>query len=241
MSNARLDVIFLSYDEPSANENFARLREFAPHAKRLHGIKDIGNAHRRAAEISDTDYLFVVDADNWILNGFSFELPEPELMGKYLWYSRNAVNGAIWRNGAIKLLPRDDVLSVEPSSVDFFLSIKGQIRLVDVVGSETRFNSSPFLAWRGGFRECAKLAAGSTKSNRADEMLDVWQNIGSDKLYGDWCILGSRMGAAFGKANAGTSSLRMINDLAWLKNQFSKCLDAVGQEENLIDMRSQSA
>lgn len=231
-----LDVVFLSYDEPSANANFARLRQFAPHAKRVHGVEGIGNAHRKAAEIAETDYLFVVDADNWILNGFSFEFPEPELTGKYLWFSRNAVNGAIWRNGAIKLLPRDDVLAVAGSAVDFFLSIRGAIRLVNVVASETRFNISPFLAWRAGFRECAKLAAGSTKSSRAREMLETWQTIGHDKPHGDWCIRGSRMGAAFGKANAGTPALRLINDLAWLKQEFSNCLQSLGEGENAIDM-----
>jgi hypothetical protein len=241
MPNMPIDVIFLSYDEPNANENFARLREFAPHAKRVHGIEGIGNAHRKAAEVSGTDYLFVVDADNWILDGFKFEFPESELAGKHLWYSRNAVNGTIWRNGAIKLLNRDDILSVEKSAVDFFLSIKGEVKSVDIVCSETRFNSSPFLAWRGGFRECTKLAGGSTKSERAHEILEIWQNTGADKLHGNWCILGSKMGAAFGKANAGTASLRMINDMAWLRNEFSRCLEEVSQDENLLDMRNYSA
>ena len=192
MSNARLDVVFLSYDEPTANEHFARLRTFAPHAKRVHGVKGLGNAHRKAAEISDTDYLFVVDADNWILNGFKFDPPEPELSGKYLWCSRNAVNGAIWRNGAIKLIRRADVLALTSFDVDFFLTIPGKIRLVDWVATETRFNSSPFMAWRAGFRECAKMAAGSVRSTRIQEMLQLWQTVGADKPFGDWCIRGSR-------------------------------------------------
>jgi hypothetical protein len=241
MANARFDVIFLSYDEPTANENFARLRAFAPHARRVHGIKGIGHAHRKAAELSDTEYFFVVDADNWILDGFSFDPPEVELNGRYLWCSRNAVNGAIWRNGAIKLLRRGDVLALESFQVDFFLSIEGRIGLLDVVASETRFNSSPFLAWRGGFRECAKLAAGSVRSKRVQEILGVWQTVGADKPYGDWCILGSRLGAAFGKANAGTPALGLINDLGWLKTEFSHCLESVRERENLIDLTNGSA
>jgi hypothetical protein len=241
MSNPRFDVIFLSYDEPTANENFARLREFAPHAKRVHGVSGLGNAHRKAAEISETDYLFVIDADNWILNGFAFDPPEPELSGKYLWCSQNAVNGAIWRNGAIKLIRRDDVLSMDSFAVDFFLSIPGGIKLVDVVASETRFNSSPFMAWRAGFRECAKLAAGAVRSERVEEILNIWQTVGADKPHGDWCIRGSRLGAAFGKANARTPSLRQINDIGWLKNEFSKCLESVSQDDNVIDMTSKSA
>jgi hypothetical protein len=235
------DVIFLSYDEPNANQNFARLREFAPRAKRVHGVKGIGNALRKAAEISDTDYLFVVDADNWILDGFRFEFPESELLGKHLWYSRNAVNGSIWRNGAIKLLGRSDILSVKEAPVDFFFSMKGKVSSVDVIASETRFNCSPFLAWRCGFRECTKLAGGLTRSTIVQEMLGIWQNVGADKLNGDWCILGSRMGAAFGEANARTPSLRLINDMNWLKSEFLNCLDSVNQNENLIDMRNHPA
>jgi hypothetical protein len=236
MSDARLDVVFLSYDEPTANENFARLRAFAPHAKRVHGVKGLGHAHRRAAEIADTDYLFVVDADNWILNGFTFDPPEPELSGKYLWCSRNAVNGAIWRNGAIKLIRKDDVLALTSFNVDFFLSIPGKIRLLDVVATETRFNSSPFMAWRAGFRECTKMAAGSVKSTRIEEMLQLWQSVGANKPFGDWCIRGSRLGAAFGKANAGTPALRLINDMGWLKKEFSNCVERVKQRANVIDM-----
>jgi hypothetical protein len=240
MSNARFDVVFLSYDEPTANANFARLCEFAPQAKRVHGINGLGNAHRKAAEISETDYLFVVDADNWILNGFTFDPPEPELSGKYLWCSRNAVNGAVWRNGAIKLIRREDVLALTSFDVDFFLSIPGELKPINMVVSETRFNSSPFLAWRGGFRECAKLAAGSVRSTRVQEILNIWQTVGADKPYGDWCIRGSRLGAAFGKANAGTAALNLINDIGWLKKEFSNCLERVGQRENVIDMTNQS-
>jgi hypothetical protein len=180
--------------------------------------------------------LFVVDADNWILNGFQFDPPEPELSGKYLWCSRNAVNGAIWRNGAIKLIRRADVLALTSFDVDFFLTIPGKIRLVDWVATETRFNSSPFMAWRAGFRECAKMAAGSVRSTRIQEMLQLWQTVGADKPFGDWCIRGSRLGAAFGKANAGTTALRQINDMGWLKQEFAKCVERVRQRENLIDL-----
>jgi hypothetical protein len=236
MADARLDVIFLSYDEPNANENFARLRAFVPQAKRVHGIDGIGLAHRRAAEVAETDYLFVVDADNWILDGFAFDPPEADLDGKYLWCSRNAVNGAIWRNGAIKLIRKEDVLAMESFAVDFFLSIKGGIKLIDLIATETRFNSSPFLAWRGGFRECTKLAAGLTRSKRREEILQIWQTVGADKPFGDWCIRGSKMGAAFGKANAGTPALRLINDIGWLRQEFSNCLESISQGDNLIDM-----
>ena len=35
------DIIFISFDEPNADENWKLLKEIAPHAKRVHGVKGI--------------------------------------------------------------------------------------------------------------------------------------------------------------------------------------------------------
>src|SRR4051794_26982122 len=106
------DVIFVSYDEPNADQNFARLLQFAPNAKRVHGVKGVVNALHQAARISASEYFFVVDGDNWVLDQFRFEAPEPDLSGKYLWLARNAVNGIIWGNGGIKLISRASILAI---------------------------------------------------------------------------------------------------------------------------------
>ena len=58
-----LDVFFLSYDEPFADENFELLKMFAPHAKRVHGIKGIFDAHKECARQSKTGHFYVCDAD----------------------------------------------------------------------------------------------------------------------------------------------------------------------------------
>ena len=34
-----LDVFFLSYNEPYADEHYEKLLEKAPHARRVHGVK----------------------------------------------------------------------------------------------------------------------------------------------------------------------------------------------------------
>ncbi len=44
-----LDVFFLSYDEPFADEHYELLQLVAPHAKRVHGIKGIFNGHKECA------------------------------------------------------------------------------------------------------------------------------------------------------------------------------------------------
>ena len=45
------DVFFLSYNEEFADENFELVQLVAPHAKRVHGIKGIFNAHKEINHI----------------------------------------------------------------------------------------------------------------------------------------------------------------------------------------------
>ena len=61
-----IDTIFISYDEPNAEKNYAELVKLVPWAKRVHGVKGSDNAHKAAANLSETDRFISVDADNII-------------------------------------------------------------------------------------------------------------------------------------------------------------------------------
>lgn len=222
----RPDVVFVSYDEPNAEENFARLRAFAPDAKRVHGVEGIYNAHVAAANLATTPRFFLVDGDNWILDGFAFRPPEPPLplVDIYLWRSRNAVNGLTLMNGCVKYLTREAILSMKSNALDFSVSMQGSRHIVEHVASETRFNSTPFLAWRCGFRECVKLSSGMVDNPNIPNILKRWQTVGGGVVNGDWCMLGARMGVQFGTRHAGKGELRRINDMAWLKARFAEIL-----------------
>ena len=75
-----LDVFFLSYNEPFADEHFELLKIKAPHAKRVHGIKGIFNAHKECAKQSMTTHFYVVDADAIIESDFNFDYtPSPDI------------------------------------------------------------------------------------------------------------------------------------------------------------------
>jgi curved DNA-binding protein CbpA len=58
------DIIFLSYDEPNAEKNYADLCNKVPWAKRVHGVKGSDAAHKACAALSETEYFVTVDADN---------------------------------------------------------------------------------------------------------------------------------------------------------------------------------
>ena len=58
------DIIYLSFDEPNAEKNYADLCSKVPWAKRVHGVEGSDAAHKACAEISETDRFITVDGDN---------------------------------------------------------------------------------------------------------------------------------------------------------------------------------
>ena len=111
-----LDVIQISYHEPYADDNFELLQLFAPHAKRVEGVKGIFEAHKAADELSETNSFYVVDADAVIEETFKFDF-KPSNSKKeyghflqtdciYTWRSRNPINDLIYGYGGVKLFPK---------------------------------------------------------------------------------------------------------------------------------------
>jgi hypothetical protein len=68
------DIVFISYNEPNADENFAKLIERFPRAKRVHGVKGIHQAHIAAAKLSTTPMFWVVDGDAIVEDNFKFKI-----------------------------------------------------------------------------------------------------------------------------------------------------------------------
>ncbi len=65
-----LDIFYISYDEPNAEENWADLMNKVPWAKRIHGVKGFDAAHKAAANQSETERFITVDGDNKVLTEF---------------------------------------------------------------------------------------------------------------------------------------------------------------------------
>ena len=68
----------ISYGEQNSNENYKKLLEKFPDAKRIHGVKGIANAHIAAAEICETDMMWIIDGDAEVVDGFDFSYVVPE-------------------------------------------------------------------------------------------------------------------------------------------------------------------
>jgi hypothetical protein len=212
------DLFFLSHGEPMAEWHWRNLLRTQPHARRVDGIDGILAAHRQCASLARTTNFFVVDADNEILDcDFHLRLADHDKQYVHIWRARNPVNGLVYGWGGIKLFPRKLLLGVEQMPLDMTTSFP--LKIVDVIGSVTHFNSSPFSTWRSAFRECVKLARNSDPDSRA--RLDVWCST-AHNLYADWCLTGASAGRHYGMTQTDPAALLRINDWPWLHEQFAR-------------------
>jgi hypothetical protein len=218
------DVFFISYYEKNAKENLERLREFAPQAKHIESVRGIHAAHERAARQATTEHFFTVDADNWVLDGFSFNIDfTPMKEAVYVWRCRNPVNQLVYGYGAIKLFDTNQMRKIDHASVDMTSSANRNYHIVDVLASETRFNISQFDAWRSAFRETCKLASGAiaNQSPETVKRLDAWCSHGLCENFGTWALDGAREGREYGILHAGNAeALAKINDFGWVRSRY---------------------
>lgn len=216
---ADLDLIYLSYDEPQKEEFWAKIKNMAPWAQRVDGVKGSDAAHKAAAEASSTERFILIDGDN---------LPDPEFFNLtleyatteheqavYRWRARNHVNGLRYGNGGISSWTRSYVRGMRTHeaadgnathTVDFCLDYKNSLYwTMHDCWSTTYPNGSPFQAWRAGFREGVKMCLDQGRrptvadfrdrvNQRNLDHLTIWHNIGTDVNNGWWAIAGSRQG-----------------------------------------------
>jgi len=208
-----VDIIFISYDEPNAEDNYANLLFKAPWVKRVHGIKGSDAAHKAAADLADTDWFVTVDGDNKVYDEF-FKLDLTLLPGiqTYSWCGKNNINGLAYGNGGVKLWNKKFALSMKTHEES--ISDKSQIEFCwedgyqnfPVIYSDTIINTTPYQAWRAGFREGVKmltLEGSKVEKNKIYEeiywhnlhRLRMWSSVGSHIENGIYAILGARHGS----------------------------------------------
>jgi hypothetical protein len=220
------DIVFISYQEPNAEKNWENLKSRFSTAKRVHGIKGIHQAHIAAAKKCFTKMFWVVDGDAEILDTFDFNytVPEWELETVHVWRSKNPINDLVYGYGGVKLLPQRLTKNMDISKPDMTTSISSYFQAMPEVSNITAFNTDPFNTWKSAFRECAKLASKTIVRQNEDETnerLQIWQNVGQDRPFGEYAICGARSGSSFGNLYRDNSDiLKKINDFDWLEEQF---------------------
>lgn len=242
---AEVDCIFLSYDEPNADKNYADLLNKAPWAKRVHGVKGSDAAHKACARLSETEYFITVDGDNIIDPAFfnlQIDLDKLKYKDKtqFSWAGRNVINGLIYGNGGLKCWTREFVLNMkthedaenETNQVDFCWQ-DNYVQMADCY-SEVHNNASPLQAWRAGFREGVKMTLNRGLKQslinakvqlgiRNYRRLLMWCSVGADVENGVWAILGARQGAY--KTNCTDWDHVQVRDFDYLNTLFEEYKD----------------
>lgn len=211
------DIIYLSYDEPNAEQNYADLCAKVPWAKRVHGVKGSDSAHKACAELSETDRFITIDGDNRIRPNFlnqeiNFEEHTDLQSCVISWAGKNIVNGLMYGNGGIKCWPKDFVLKMRThenadpknahAQVDFCWDV--QYIQQNSCFSDVYNNATAQQAWRAGFREGVKMALDRGVKVTVEEFhknhwknlhrLYIWLMVGADVEHGKWAIYGAREG-----------------------------------------------
>lgn len=218
---ADLDCIYLSYDEPQKEEFWLKIKNMVPWAKRVDGVKGSDAAHKAAGEASDTERFILIDGDNMPEESFfnlqlDFTDKDPIYKkAQYRWRAINAINGLRYGNGGMSSWTKEYVANMKThensngdstTTVDFCLDSHNNIywAMYDCY-STTHPNTTPFQAWRAGFREGVKMVlVRGNKPNIAEfkesvasrnlNNLTIWHNVGADVENGMWAIYGARLG-----------------------------------------------
>jgi len=215
----KLDVVFISYNEPNADVNWQRVLEKAPWAKRVHGVKGIFNAHKAAAKLAKTDMFFVVDGDAWLVDEWEFNF-QPGIFDRdcaYVWSSTNPVNDLTYQNGGVKLFSKSILMRKKKwTTLDMFTGIMPKIKTENAISCITTFNVDAFSTWRSAFRESVKLYTTNQMSK-----LTSWLESDVGQPFGSYAVSGAQCGTQFAKDNINDqSTLLKINDYDWLEQQF---------------------
>ena len=231
------DIIMISYGEQNSNENFNLLKRRFPAAKRIHGVKGIANAHIAAAEICDTDMMWIIDGDAEVVETFNFEytVPEHDKDAVHVWRSKNPINDLEYGYGGIKLLPTELTKKVDKTRVDVNTSISQNFKVMKDLSCYTKFNTGPYESWKSAFRECAKLSSkiiNRQKNDETNQRLEIWCTVGSDRPFGEYAIAGAVAGKEFGQSHK--DKMFHINDFDWLIQQFKQAYNNI-ETEIIVD------
>jgi len=235
------DVIFLSYDEPNAEQNYTDLCQKIPWAKRVHGVKGSDAAHKACADLSETEYFVTVDGDNRVKQEFLNVVIDIDKLGLtpehvFSWCGKIHVNGLKYGNGGLKLWNKRFVENMRTheaaddndarSLVEFCFDDKYYQFNENYSTSYT--NASPFQAFRAGFREGVKMSLNQgapVKDIKSVwwqnyERLLIWCSVGADVENGLWSIYGAREGCYL--TNCTDWDYTQVRDFEYLTDQWGK-------------------
>lgn len=214
-----MDVFFITYDEPQKDLFWEAVKAQIPFAQRVDGVKGFNKAHRECAERARTLRFFTIDGDNVLHGNFSsLKIPMNLIITTQVlsWSAKNSINGLAYGNGGVKNWPREIAIKLKSheesetvqGAVDFCFDLN-YFQMPETL-STSHIHSTPFQAFRAGFREGVKMSLDRgykilfDQKNPASftqlipaanlERLKIWCSVGADVPNGLWSIFGARLG-----------------------------------------------
>jgi len=235
------DIVFLSYDEPNAEKNYADLLTKVPYAKRVHGVEGSDAAHKACADLSETKHFVTVDGDTVIDPEFLNVVLDLDQLGvdddyQFSWCGNIDVNGLKYGNGSLKMWTKDFVANMKThentdgsdDTLIEFCYFDNYYQLNENF-STSIISSTPHQAWRAGFREGVKMSL--NRGTKVEDLendtwwqnyhrLLVWLNVGADVYNGLYTIMGARDGCQ--KILASDWDHSVTRDFKWLNEYWEK-------------------
>ena len=225
-SNAMLqDVVFISYDEPEADQNWKILKDHCPRAVRVHGVSGMELALEAAADVSTTPWFFAVFAKTQLHKGFDFSVvpDRMQLPKHYIFNCRNASNNLEYGHMGVVLYNCQGVRDINRAGnfgLDYTLSFPHES--VPLLSCHGDFATTPYHAWRTAFRETAKLAYFEQTQPSVDNhyRLGIWLTH-AEGNHADWVLKGANDGNEFYKTtNSDLTTLKQSFRWEWLREYF---------------------
>jgi hypothetical protein len=211
-----LDFVFISFNEPNKEYNYADLLNKVPWAKRVDGVVGFDSAHKAAADVAETEFFISVDGDNIIDESFllqTLDWTKTNNKAVHRWRAKNNINALVYGNGGLVGWNRQTCLTMkthenaetEENKIDFCWGVPHEN--LHNCYSTTVINSTAQQAFIAGFREGVKMSTDKGKPVLAKDFSKIWPSnlrtlvtwctIGADVDNGKFAMLGARMGAFY--------------------------------------------
>jgi len=152
------NVFFICCGESNQEENWQRLLEFHPDARKISNITGISEAHLMCNELSITDRFWTVDGDNWLLE--KLELAEEKDEDLIFFTSVDPIDGSVSTIGSVKLWRKNSFINQDMSKGDFCKHATKTSAAIEKILSIHKYDNTPEEAWRHTFRHLVKNMAG---------------------------------------------------------------------------------
>ena len=219
------DIVFISYDEPNADNNWEVLCKRFPQAKRVHGVAGMERALEAAANVSTTPWYYAVFAKTKLHESFDFSYV-PDYMQQpkhYIFNALNTVNGLEYGHMGIVMYNCNGVQELNRQAdfgIDYTLSFPHEsIPMLSCYGS---FDQSPYHTWRTAFRESAKLSHFEHVNPTVEGAyrLNVWLTVANGD-YAEWSIRGAEDGTEFfEQSGRNLDIIKQSFKWEWLRTYF---------------------